>query len=98
MTTVHVESSSAAANAAPCAWLPADQITIPRAFSSSESDASFFSTPRGLNEPVFWKSSALRNTFGPSVLEESIGVRWRRPRISSRARSMSSRSTAIARS
>ncbi len=37
----------------------------PRAFSSGVSDASFVSTPRGLNEPVRWRSSALRKHVRP---------------------------------
>ena len=45
--------ASAAANAAPCAALPADQVTIPRSFSSFDRDATLFTIPRGLNEPVF---------------------------------------------
>jgi len=53
MKTVHPMPASRAANAAPCAAFPADQVTIPPAFSSSESDATLFSIPRGLNEPVF---------------------------------------------
>src|SRR5438477_5756647 len=66
----------------------------PRRFSSSESVESLLSTPRGLNEPVRWRSSALKDTSAPtrseSVRELSIGVRCTRPAIRSRARSTSS--------
>src|SRR5918994_1171140 len=58
--------------------------TTPRAFSSGVSEASFVRTPRGLNDPVFWKSSALRKArppkARPSVSEDRSGVRCRRPR------------------
>src|SRR5918994_680081 len=70
---------------------------MPRAFSSGVSDASFVSTPRGLNEPVRCSSSAFRNASGASVRQERSGVRWSLPRITSAARSTSARST-IARS
>ena len=63
----------------------------PRAFSSALSEASFVRTPRGLKEPVFWSSSALRNAPGASEEHGSVGVRWRRPVMTSRARSTSSR-------
>ena len=56
----------------------------------SVSERSLFSTPRGLNEPVRWKSSALRKTRGPSVAELNIGVRWRSSPIVSRAARTSS--------
>ena len=62
----------------------------PRCFSSSVSVASLFRTPRGLNAPVRWSSSALKSTSAPTCLEsvadESIGVRCSRPSIRSRAR------------
>ena len=60
MTTSASIPSSAEAYASACAWLPAEIEITPRRFSSSVSDASFVSTPRGLNEPVRWSSSALR--------------------------------------
>src|SRR6266550_2604606 len=51
----------------------------PRFFSSSVSVASLFSTPRGLKEPVRWKSSALNRmsapTWSESVAERSSGER-----------------------
>src|SRR5918992_9276 len=66
----------------------------PRRFSSSLSRASLVSTPRGLNEPVRWKSSAFRKTRPPvsreSVADVKTGVRWRRPAIVSRAARTSS--------
>jgi hypothetical protein len=69
---------------------------IPRAFSSAVSESSFVRTPRGLNEPVFWSSSALRKASGASDEHRSVGVRWRRPVMTSRARSMSSRAMVTA--
>ena len=65
MKTWHGMPSVAAAKAAPCAAFPADQVTIPRAFSSAESAAMRLSIPRGLNEPVFWNSSAFRCASRP---------------------------------
>src|SRR6266567_1071847 len=83
MTTSASMPSSADAYASACAWLPAEIEITPRAFSSSVSVASLFSTPRGLNAPVRWRSSALKCTGTPtrseSVRELSIGVRWTRP-------------------
>ena len=68
---------------------------MPRAFSSAESEASFASMPRGLNEPVRWKSSALRYASAPirsdSARDEKSGVRWSRPPTASRAARTSSR-------
>src|SRR5262245_42131352 len=95
MNTRQAMFSLAAAYATPCAAFPADQVTTPAAFASSSSDASLFSTPRGLNEPVFWKSSAFRWTCAPvrseSVRDPNVGVRISRPPIVSRARRTSSR-------
>src|SRR4029453_16900344 len=63
-------------------------------------DESFVRTPRGLNEPVRWKSSAFRwtgaPTFRDSVADENIGVRCRRPAIASRAARTSSRESSAA--
>ena len=50
------------AYASACAWLPAEMEITPRAFSSSLSVESLFSTPRGLKAPVRWRSSALKCT------------------------------------
>src|SRR5215211_6599273 len=62
----------------------------PRSRSPAVIEASFVKTPRGLNEPVFWNSSALRKTPGPSVSDVNTGVRCRRPAIASRAACTSS--------
>jgi hypothetical protein len=103
MTTSASIPSTAAAYASACAWLPAEIEMTPRRFSSSESVESLFRTPRGLKEPVRWKSSALKDTSAPtrseSVRELSSGVRCSRPAIRSRARETSSsesRSAAVA--
>ena len=98
MNTAQAIPSSRAANAAPWAAFPADHVTIPRARSSAESDATLFNIPRGLKDPVFWNSSAFRNAFGASEAHDSVGVRCRRPATTPRARSIASRSMAIARS
>ena len=83
--------SSAEQYASACAWLPAEIPITPRAFSSGVSEASLVSTPRGLNEPVRWKSSAFRCTSRARQLarasaDVNVGVRCRRPAIASRAR------------
>ena len=69
-----------AAQAAACAWFPADTVTRPRARSSGESNITLFSAPRGLNEPVFWRFSHLTYNAtparAPSPLAERSGVRW----------------------
>src|SRR5438270_5473643 len=88
MTTRQSTPPRAAAYATACAWFPADQVTTPRARSSGVSAAIRLKTPRTLNEPVFWKSSAFR--CAPSVSEEKVGVRWTRPAMVARARSTSS--------
>src|ERR671937_669268 len=97
MTTSASMPSTAAAYASACAWFPAEIEITPRRFSSSESVASLFRTPRGLNEPVRWKSSALKATSTPArserVREPSIGVRCSRPAIRPRAASTSSSET-----
>jgi hypothetical protein len=90
MTTSASSPSNADAYASACAWLPAEMEMRPRCFSSSDSVASLFSTPRGLKEPVRCSSSALKRTSAPtffeSVADESSGVRWSRPPMRSRAR------------
>src|SRR5690348_5072827 len=60
----------------------------PRAFSSRLSELILLSAPRGLKEPVRWKSSHLRRA-SMARLERS-GVRWMRPSRIARARSTSS--------
>src|SRR4051812_40218492 len=86
--------SWAAPYASACAWLPAEIEITPAPRSSADSAARFVSTPRGLKEPVRWRSSALSDVSAPirfeSVAELSTGVRWRRPPIASRAWSTSS--------
>src|ERR671924_662982 len=96
MTTRQSTPSSAEQYASACAWLPAEMPITPRPRSSAESEASFVRTPRGLNEPVRWKSSAFRKTRSPSVADEKTGVRCRRPAIASRARTTSSRERSTA--
>src|SRR5207248_8060049 len=95
-TSASIPSTADAYASAP-AWLPAEIEITPRRFSSSESVASLFRTPRGLNEPVRWKSSALKETSTPArserVREPSIGVRCSRPAIRPRAASTSSSET-----
>ena len=70
--------STADAYASACAWLPAEIEITPRAFSSSVSVASLFSTPRGLNEPVRWRSSALKWTRHADALGERARGEHRR--------------------
>src|SRR6516165_6319201 len=84
---------SPAANAVACAWLPAEIAITPRRFSSSLSVLSLFRAPRGLNEPVRWKSSHFRRA--PSVRERSVGVRTRWRWTTERARTTSLRSTTL---
>ncbi len=89
--------SSRDAHATACAWLPAEIVITPRLFSSSPSADSVLRTPRTLNEPVRWKSSAFRCASAPSrsesVAERSSGVRWTRPWMTRCARSTSSSET-----
>ena len=49
-----------AAKAIACAALPALMVTIPRSRCSFESVEMALTAPRGLNEPVRWRFSALR--------------------------------------
>src|SRR5215204_2443828 len=86
-----------AASATPCAWLPAEAATTPRARSSSESRAIRTAEPRTLNEPVRWRFSHLRCTGTPASAEShrdsTIGVRTATESTSGRAASMSARVT-----
>src|SRR6266542_697297 len=95
MTTSASIPASAAAHATAWAAFPAEMETTPRRLSSSESDSILFRMPRGLNDPVRWKSSAFRKTRAPvrsdSVAELKTGVRCSRPAVVSRARRTSSR-------
>jgi hypothetical protein len=95
MTTSASIPSLAAPHASACAWFPAEIPITPRARSSGVSDESLLRTPRTLNDPVRWKSSAFSQTRSPSVREPKVGVRCTRPRIRSAAASTSSRVTAI---
>src|SRR6516164_6040128 len=67
----------------------------PRRFSRALRAASFVSTPRGLNDPVFWRHSALRKSrvpvCRPRAVEDTRGVRCRRPAMVALARRISSR-------
>src|SRR5215470_16035635 len=87
-TTARIPSMRAA-RATPCAWLPADEQTTPRARSSSESSDSLFSGPRILYEPVRWNISAFSRTSRPvsseSVADAISGVRWTNGTTFSRA-------------
>jgi hypothetical protein len=93
MTTRQSTFSCAHAHASPWAAFPAEMEITPRAFSSTEREASFASIPLGLKEPVFWKSSAFRYARPPNAIprvpEERRGVRCRRPAIALRAASTS---------
>ena len=89
MTTVTGTPAAAPAHAYACPALPADSVIAPRARTSSGRVAMRFVIPRALNDPVFWRCSALRNrrpsaSLAPvarfaqaaAVIELSIGVRW----------------------
>src|SRR5690348_10816627 len=75
-------------------------VMTPRAFSSSLSELSLLSAPRGLNDPVFWKSSALKCSRAPmrspSAVEVIVGVRCSVPAITPRAAAISSSPTRCA--
>ena len=58
--------SCCAASATPCAWLPAEAATTPRARSARVSRESRWDAPRILNEPVRCRFSSLRKTGTPS--------------------------------
>ena len=83
--------SAAAPQASAMAWLPADAPATPRARSSASSAESRLITPRALNDPVCWSSSALSRSPGARSDASSSGVRRTRPRIVSAARRTSSR-------
>ena len=51
-----------AESATPCAWLPAEQATIPFASALSGSDAILLYAPRSLKENTGWVSSRLSST------------------------------------
>src|SRR5690242_4398302 len=75
-------------------------VITPRAFSSSLSELSLLSAPRGLNEPVFWNSSALKCSRtpmrSPSAVAVIVGVRCSLPAITRRAAAISSNPTRCA--
>src|SRR5215472_14030674 len=94
MITVARAPSVAAANATPCAWLPALAATTPRSRSASVSLLIRTYAPRGLNEPVRCRFSHFRNT-GPDsrsdrTRECSTGVAETIPRSSFLAAATSS--------
>src|ERR1700690_3448501 len=98
MTTVAVQPSRPAANATPCAWLPALAATKPRARSASLGRAIRLYAPRTLNDPVRWRFSHLRKT-GPATVSDSTrecitGVSEITSRSSLRAAATSSELTA----
>src|SRR5438874_3996371 len=82
-----------------CAAFPALIVTIPRSRCSLDSLETAKTAPRGLNEPVRWKFSALRYAAVPMRSDrdrlEKSGVRWRTGVTISRARSTSARVTEI---
>ena len=67
MNTVARAPASPAANASAWAWLPALAAATPARSRSSGSRRTAFSAPRGLNEPVRWRFSALSRTVAPSL-------------------------------
>src|ERR1044072_1737780 len=66
MTTVHGTPTSRATHATAWAWFPADTVTSPRARFSGGSASTRLSAPRGLNEPVFCRLSALSQSETPA--------------------------------
>ena len=73
--TTQSSPSAAAPQASAIAWFPADAPATPRSRSEWSSAASRFTTPRTLNEPVCWRSSALSDSPGASA----DAVEQRRP-------------------
>ena len=82
--------SSRPASATAAAWLPAEQVTTPRARSSGVSSAMRENAPRTLNAPVRWNSSALSQTPSPSDAQLNTGVRRTWPWMTPAARRTSS--------
>ena len=89
-------SSSLAACATPCAWLPDENATTPPARFSGAIEESLLKAPRNLNDPVRCSVSALRKTRAPvaasSTGEETSGVRSATP---ARRRAAASTSAAV---
>ena len=81
-----------AANATPCAMLPALQVYTPRASSVGSASSMALVAPRILNDPIGCKHSSLSHTsqggFGTS--RGSNGVHIAAPAIRSRAASIAS--------
>jgi len=79
ITMVALVPAAVAAQARAAAWLPADSEIRPRARWAGSMASSLLSTPRTLNEPVFWNSSALRKSrtraAAPREVAEMSGVR-----------------------
>src|SRR5439155_786192 len=86
--------------AATATAIPALMVTMPRSRCSFDSLDTAKTAPRGLNDPVRWKFSALRYAAVPmrsdSERLEKSGVRWRTGPTTSRARSTSATVTGIA--
>ena len=106
MTTVTGTPASRPAHAYACPALPAEIVIAPRFRSAAVSDRIRASAARGLNEPVFWRCSALRYSrpspsrrpraapaIRAAVADDSIGVWWIRPRSSARVSRMAARVT-----
>src|SRR5437762_10270509 len=83
MTMTDGISRSFAACATPCAWLPDEKATTPRARLSGAIEESLLKATRNLNDPVRCNVSALRKTRAPvaasSTGEETSGVRSATP-------------------
>src|SRR5215472_9489374 len=99
MTIVAFVPTAVAPYAKAAAWFPADRDTSPRDRTAGSIDNSLLNTPRGLNEPVFWNSSAFRYrrtpSSSPTVADDITGVACTRPPIRARARSISSSSSSM---
>src|SRR6476660_7295456 len=103
MTTVTGTPADRPAHAYACPAFPADSVMTPFAFATSGNVAILLVIPRGLNEPVFWRFSALRYRRSSRILtpvaarvqaaavsELISGVRWTRPAMRLRAATISS--------
>ena len=56
-----------AAQAIPCAWLPLEKATTPRARDSASKAVNRCQAPRILNAPIGCRDSALKATFIPLI-------------------------------
>jgi hypothetical protein len=61
-----------AANATPCAWLPAEAAMTPRALSASLKPEILLYAPRNLNEKTGCRSSRLISTRFPMRAESRV--------------------------